>query len=584
MIKKKSFIDINGYHIKKKYLDNDEYEKIKDELTVIPFRLDAYTDEEKEKAKNLLFNEKKKYITIPKYYGIFKYGKCKDEYCPEEISLSFNKTLRDKQKFVVEKCIEHIKKFGGGLLSVPCGFGKTVCAIYISAILGLKTLIVVHKTFLLDQWYQRIIEFLDIDPNKIGIIKQKKCEYENKDIVIGTIHTIAKKEYDIYHNFGFVIYDEAHHVCAKFFSKALRKLNCKYTLALTATPYRGDGLIKVMHWFCGGTIYQEKIKINKHVVVKVINYKCDDELFKLVNKWNYRKKEKSCDTNITISNITKIDCRNDIIINLIDNIVKLNKNRKILVLSDRIDHLHYLKETVDDTLEEKINTCYYIGKCKRSEREFAEDNGDIIYASYSMAHEGLDIKHLNTVILASPRKDVVQSIGRIMRKILIAGDLKPLIIDIADEMDVIKNWSKVRYSHYKKCNYNIEDYFCKNEKFMTRIEYSNMKLKKTDYHVKNIKLNNQINKINKSINDNNLQLKKLNLVHSSDRIVYDDLEYTNINDILYTDKLNENDFEYVIEKNFDDEFDFDNIKDIFDDDFKNDIKPSVNLFKKFLKK
>lgn len=581
------FINVRGYQIKTKTLNKDQLKKIKQDLTILPYRLEPYTNEELEKFKYKVYfySQDKKYIIIPRYYGIQNFGECKKIFNPEKINVKFTETLREKQQKVVDKCIKYIRKNGGGLLSVPCGFGKTVCAIYISAILGLKTLVIVHKTFLLDQWIQRILQFLEIDRERIGIIKQKKCEIENKDIVIGTIQTIAKKDYDIYDKFGFVIHDEAHHVCAKFFSKALKKTNCQYTMSLTATPYRGDGLIKVMFWFLGGTIYQEKIKINKHVVTKIINYKCNDNKFKLINRWNVRRREQTPNTAETITNISKIDQRNNMILGLIKNIVDLEDNRKILILSDRINHLEFLKENTEKEFSHK-NVCYYIGKSSRGDRENAEESGDIIFASYSMAHEGLDIKHLNCVILASPKKDIVQSIGRIMRKILIAGDLKPLILDISDNLNLIDNWAKKRYTHYKKCGYKIEDYYCKENDFLTRVEFQNMKLKEDDLHYDNVKIHNMINKIYKDHNEIADKLQEYG-IQLEKKTVLDDLEHVDIDLILKTSKLKEEDFEYEIIKDTNYDIDIDNdIKlnefEMNDESNNDDKKIKGNIFKRKL--
>jgi superfamily II DNA or RNA helicase len=577
------FIDISGYQIKLNTLKTYQIENIQKDLTLLPFRSDPYTKEEIKKYtyKVYFYSDDKKYIIIPRYYGIKNFGLCTEKFNPEKIDVKFTKNLREKQLNVVDKCLNYIKKNGGGLLSVPCGFGKTVCAIYMSAKLGLKTLIIVHKTFLLDQWIQRILEFLDIDRSRIGVIRQKKCEIEGKDIVIGTIHTIAKKEYDIYDKFGFVIHDEAHHVCAKFFSRALLKANCKYTLSLTATPYRGDGLIKVMFWFLGGIIYQEKIKINKHVVVKVINYKSNDVKFKLIKKYNYLKREICPDTISTTTNIIKINERNDEIVNLIKNIIVLEGNRKILVLSDRINHLENLKDATEKIFPEK-NICYYIGKSSRKEREFAEESGDIIFASYSMAHEGLDIKHLNCVVLASPKKDVIQSVGRIMRKILIAGDLKPLIIDISDRIDLIDNWAKKRYVHYKKCGYKIEDYYLKDNKFVTRVEYENLKLKKDDIFCENIRIHNLINEINIKLNEIDLKLEKY-VGKKENKKVLDFLEHVDLDLILKTETIREEDFEYEILKDTNYDLDLENDIKLNNFEYDNDNNTKVikkNIFKR----
>ena len=131
-----------------------------------------------------------------------------------------------------------------------------------------------------------------------------------------------------------------------------------------------------------------------------------------------------------VSNLSEIKSRNDVIINIIDELRK-NPERKILVLSGRKAHLKLMKDEIDERIQKDIDnkkilkdeckTFYYIGDLKQSERKNAEQHADILFAIYDMAHEGLDIDRLNTIILASPKKDVVQSVGRILRKILISG-------------------------------------------------------------------------------------------------------------------------------------------------------------------
>ena len=103
--------------------------------------------------------------------------------------------------------------------------------LYIAHHYKVKTLIIVHKTFLLNQWIERINEFTDA---KVGIIQQNKIDVEGKDFVVGMLQSIAKEKYDedIFMDFGMVIFDEAHHAPSKYFSKALPIINCKKSLAL----------------------------------------------------------------------------------------------------------------------------------------------------------------------------------------------------------------------------------------------------------------------------------------------------------------------------------------------------------------
>lgn len=567
-----------GYHVSINKLGKKDLDNIITDLTVYPNKPDITKEEiEKTKFSVYKYNASRTEIIVPRYYGVFKFGQPKEmHFDPEEVVMDFKKELRDKQKLVAEKCVKYILKHGGGLLSVPCGFGKTVCALYIAYRLGLKTLVVVHKSNLLTQWIERIKEFLGVD--NVGIIQQGKCSYNNRDIVVGMIHTISKREYkDVFNKFGFVIYDEAHHVSCRYFSRSLMKTGAQYTLSLTATPYRSDGLIKIMYWFLGGTIYREKIKMNKNVIAKIIKHKSTDKLFTLKKRW--LKGEMRPDTCKMITNICNIELRNQIIVDIINVIRRKEPERKILILSERTEHLKKLKKDVDDSIQDDIDSgliqtdetlsCLYIGDTKLIDRGIAEERGDIIFATYSMAHEGLDIKHLNTVILASPKKDVVQSIGRIMRKILESGDVRPMIIDIADDINAINNWSRPRKSIYMKCNYEIENYYLIDDKLVSKQDYSNDKLvlPKTRHH-NDAYINKCINNFNKCMISHQKDLKKFRelcedidkLLGKSENIfrttpiekrqykVFNNLESTEITQMLYVPKLNYRDFECEVVK------------------------------------
>ncbi len=596
----KTSLTHNGFLIERESLTKNQLKQIISDLTVIPYRLDATRDEmEASKFALYRYSDCNKHIIVPRYYGISKFGNPKEiSFQPEQIELNFTQELRNKQKIVTAKCIKYMMKHGGGLLSVPCGFGKTVCALYIAHRLGLKTLVVVHKSFLLKQWIDRAKEFLGISDDRIGIIRQKVCDIENKDIVIGMIQTISKKEYkNVFIQFGLVIYDEAHHVASRFYSKSLFKTCAQYTLSLTATPYRGDGLIRIMYWFAGGTIYREKMKINKNVIVKMIHFKSTNKkLFALKKKW--LKGKIRPDTGKMTTNICNIDSRNNKMIDMITHIRRSDPERKILILSGRKSHLEILKNGVDLEIESDVNkgiidkdeicSCYYTGDTTPANRQIAEERGDIIFATFAMANEGLDIKHLNTVILASPKKDVVQSIGRIMRTILQSGSIRPMIIDFADDINAIGNWINVRNIVYKKCKYVVENYYLIDEQFKTSLEYNGLELTNEDIHHKDSYLNTIINNFNKDINsfkndinvfrdlysfknnnnhndknyslsdpnNNNNNINKYDVIddlyypeyENKEFIVLDDLEYTNINDILFVDKLTENDFDIKLIK------------------------------------
>lgn len=361
---------------------------------------------------------------------------------------------------------------------------KTVCE------LKVKALIIVHKTFLQDQWVDRAKQFTNA---RLGIIRQNKIQVKDRDIVIGMMQSISMKEYDpeIFNDFGIVIFDEVHHTPGRIFSNSLRVAGATYTLGLSATPNRLDGLTRVIHWHLGDFIYQEKSKKNKQVVAKIFHYKSNDKLFREKTKWPKFKP----DTVKMITNFCNLEQRTTHIINIINELRKYPE-RKMLILSGRKTHLVKLKELVDqsinaDIASEKIEpdeckTYMYTGDCTKQERGEAEANGDILFGTFQLAEEGLDIARLNTIILATPKKDVVQAVGRIMRKILTKGDVRPLIIDIFDEVSVFPNQGKHRLSCYEKGKYKTEHYYIKNDKIITFDTYMQQELNYTQQEIEQL--------------------------------------------------------------------------------------------------
>lgn len=468
-----SILNNKGYIIPVSSISKSEHEKIVERTTVIPFAYDA-TPEELDAMKYDTYyytDESKTHIVLPKFYGIYKYGQPKiinyDD-C-DEMDVEFTKTLRPKQSRIAELAVNHIIEKMGGLLSLPCGAGKTVIALYIAATLGYKTLVVVHLDSLKDQWIERMLEFLDIKRERIGIIQGAICEIDDKDIVVAMVQTITQKEYgDIFKSFGFVIYDEAHHMPAKRYSRGLIKTSTKYTLSLSATPYRGDGVMRVLYWFTGPTIYKEEMKKNKYVVVKRINYKCKDK--KYVLKKKRFKGKMSPDTVKMLTNMVEVKNRNTILFMVIAHLLRFYPERKILFLTSRCAHAELFKKEFDDFIKEnklKTKAYLYIGPTKSNQRREAEQHGDIIFATYGMAQEGLDIKRMNTLVMATPKKDVVQTVGRIMRELMAVNSVRPLIIDIADSIQGFEKWNGQRNNIYNKCDYDVQNHYAIDCNFMT---------------------------------------------------------------------------------------------------------------------
>ena len=156
---------------------------------------------------------------------------------------SLRKKTRQPEAF--HDVMQSLTTTNGAILSLPCGYGKTTVALALACKLGLKTLVIVHKEFLLDQWVERINEF--VPGSSIGRIQRDTVDVEGKDFVMGMLQSVSQKSYpkEVFQEFGLVIVDEAHHICAQVFSQAFLKFCPKYTMGLSATPERLDGLTPV---------------------------------------------------------------------------------------------------------------------------------------------------------------------------------------------------------------------------------------------------------------------------------------------------------------------------------------------------
>lgn len=430
-------INKRGYVIRKNILKEEEQKKIKDDLTMEPYVM----GQPSKKFKLYLENDNKLYM--PKAYGIKKFGlpeKNDLDEIGDDIKVSFEGSLRENQLPVIDAFM----KVKGGLICLGCGYGKTIIGLKLLTLLKKKTLIVVHKEFLLNQWKERIDEFLPTA--KVGIIQQNKLEINGKDIVIAMLQSLSMKDYDpsVFRTFGFVIMDECHHLGAEVFSKALFKINSKYMLGLTATPDRKDGMRKVFEYFLGDIVYCMKEREPDEVYVKLIHYECQEEQFKK-EYYNFKGQINSPKMINQLCEDTK---RLDIIIEEVK--LAIQEDRKILVLSDRRNHLDQCKDRID-----ALNICstgYYVGGLKKEILKETESK-DVILGTYSMASEGMDIPLLNTVILSTPKSDIEQSVGRILRQKKENRLVNPLIIDIIDQIANFKRQSLNRTKYYKKNNY-----------------------------------------------------------------------------------------------------------------------------------
>jgi superfamily II DNA or RNA helicase len=540
-----TYLGQRGYTIPKNEISIENQTKIRKDLTIKPFIAGAPVIYENESNCFPAYRESSNKFYVPHYYGIEKYGPPKQYKISEglDINLIFNGKPRDYQEPVIKKFLVHCEKvkYGGGLLELHTAWGKTSASLYIATQLKKKTIVIVHKEFLMNQWIERIQHFLP--EARIGKIQGPIVDTKDKDIVLCMLQSLITKDYEqnIFDEFGLTIIDEVHHISSKTFSSSLFKVVTKYMLGLSATMERKDGTTDVFKMFLGDVIHKAERKNENVVEVRAITYKTDDTDFNEII-YDYRGNpqissmiSKLCEYNrrtefiiktisdhICVENIDK-----NIIKNFKENMNKNNPNCKMcnnnnnylikntccncvkfclpcvksiqsttvsikdedgkikkskigpkcpechkglkyeqhyienpyikpisevhtIIMSHNLNILNYIYNKF--VCKNFASVGFYVGGMKEKELKESEKK-HVILATYSMCSEGLDIPSLTTEFLITPKTDVVQIVGRILRaKHPITT---PTIYDFIDSHDNFqKQWLK-RKSYYKKQNYRI---------------------------------------------------------------------------------------------------------------------------------
>jgi len=440
----------SGYKFKKCEVGPRIVQEITQELTVSPYVPGDFGKAKVTKFKLYLESPNKLYV--PRFYGQEKLGLATENKLSEgdPIHIEFNGSLRPEQEPIEELYLNSARDIGGGLISLKCGGGKTVLALHIISVLKVKTIVVVHKDFLMTQWRDRIREFLP--EATIGKVQQDTIDIEGKDIVLAMVQSLSKKEYvpGTFSSFGLAVFDECHHLGAEIFHKAMGKVSSKYMLGLSATPNRKDGLRRVFEWYIGPMVYMTTDKNKDYIETRILEYYSNDPTYSAIETlWD----GKPCMPRM-INNICGHKDRQSFINEIV--IQEHAVGRKILILSDRRDYLDCTLDYLNETIHKDV-AGLYVGGMKPKELRDSQGK-DIILGTFSMASEGMDIPKLNTIVLSSPKSDVVQSVGRILREKADKRKFHPLVIDIKDihpNLGFFHKQCEKRIVYYKQQNHDI---------------------------------------------------------------------------------------------------------------------------------
>ena len=367
----------------------------------------------------------------------------------EKVEVEFAGELNDSQHSAARALLQH----DVGVLCAPPGWGKTVLATHLIASRECSTLVLVHRKPLVEQWIERLCEFLNIPPKSIGRLGAGRRRLTHR-IDIAMVQTLARRGdlHDLVRAYGHVVIDECHHVPAVQVERVLSAIPARYVTGLTATPYRRDGHQPIITMQCGPvrhTISEpqacEGAAVGRRVIRRDTHF--DPSVLP---------------TQASIQEIYGALANDDDRLGLVTTDIRelARADRALVVLTERREHLDRIAESIKDEIP---NLVVLHGGIKPKARraamtqlaELADDEPRLILATGRYLGEGFDDPRLDTLLLTMPiawRGTVVQYAGRLHRTHAAKRDVR--VYDYVDaEVPVLRRMYAKRVRAYKEMGY-----------------------------------------------------------------------------------------------------------------------------------
>lgn len=368
------------------------------------------------------------------------------------VSLKFGLQLRPGQVQPVASMKEKLRQGRSFVLKAPTGSGKTIMALDAVADYGRSTIIAVPKDDLMDQWVERIQQAYGLKPSQIGKVQGERCDFMGKEIVLGSLRSLCKpNRYPkaLYIEFGLLLGDEVHRWGADQMALISEQFYAAQRLGLTATFDRSDGRALMVEAHVGSIEVEAKIEILK------------PKVFRFKSTWK-------CPTNRAtgaqiphqpgrIANILHSVFANGHRNRMICHFARSSyqKGRRTVIFSDHLEHLDTLNMMLPAWGVPSDAIGHYYGSTTKQQLAVAGSKS-VILATYPKMAEGTDIPELDTLILAGPRSNIEQTVGRILREC--ATKQPPVVFDICDnDSPVLAAYAKARMKVYAKLGANVTD-------------------------------------------------------------------------------------------------------------------------------
>ena len=369
------------------------------------------------------------------------------------LGVTFRGELRPDQRPAARALAEH----DTGVLAAATGFGKTVVAAWLIARRGVSTLVVVHREQLLQQWSQRLSEFLDLGEDRIGCLSGRRKRLTGALDVALMQSLVRKGEVDErVADYGFLVIDECHHVPARSFELVASRAKARFVLGLTATVTRKDGHHPITFLHCGPVRHRADMAVratgqtlSRSVIVRPTGLRPAGDA----------AADPRVEFQRLCGQLTADDARNALICR--DVVDELREGRSPLVLTERIDHLEHLADRLSGAGQDVVLLRGGL-RPRALASALARIDGDrrsqVVLATGRFAGEGFDQPHLDTLFVTMPVSwggTVAQYVGRLHR--LHEGKHQVRVYDYADlDVPMLARMFNKRCRAYEGQGYAIE--------------------------------------------------------------------------------------------------------------------------------
>jgi len=389
----------------------------------------------------------------------------------------------DEQTRAVET-VERLYGSGaaGGIVQAVPAWGKTAFAIRIVCRLGRRTLVGVHKEFLAKQWaarFQKLAPYL-----RVGVWQGDTAELEDTDVVVAMIQTLTRREVaeKVADSFGLCIWDEVHRVGARTWCQVPPVFKPRFHLGLSARPKRADRMEDVIQWLVGPVVFKAQYQTPVPRVHRIQTAYRRPEWIRRVEDDEEKPQTLRYPTHLKA--LAQSASRNVRIVDELEYILRNPVGRKVVVMSERVNHLTALSEELKDRERANPIPDFSMGfvhskVSKKTQRE--AERKRVIFSTFQMLEEGFDISALDTLVMTTARSDVEQPVGRIRRECRVAGEgatvtmqeckhycpwragkceskPKPIVVEFTDP-DVPKIVKKIKYRsrYYKEIGAEVRE-------------------------------------------------------------------------------------------------------------------------------